>query len=827
MNENKNTEVETTEDESMYVRQDMMRRSETKEQEKLTKAQARRKIRKLKKENRQPMRTSTKVVLTLLGIAVCALCLYVGYYLIHYVSYNKYKTYLTGYEYETGTGYKPLADSKNNVKDYDLVAENDNLKLYAQVSTGNVAIYDKRNDTVTYSNPMDPDSDSVANPSNIEMLKSQLVVQYFNEDVNTGILNSYGDCVLMNQLKYESIGNGIRYIYTIGNPRGEGTASEQIHFRIPVEYRLNEDNVEVSIPTDHIEEYGKGYVYRIQLLRYMAATSYDTDGYMVVPNGSGSLINYNNGKSNAANYSQFIYDIDPLVANYTTLEETTAARLPLYAMCSEKTNVLVTAEEGDTLALITAGTSGIFNDYNYAYMTFVLRNSDNLRMFGNATQDVFVMEQDIYDVNCTVRYTFLDDEHTGYAGVANYYRDRLIEEGKLTAIEEAGDIPFYMDILAATRETGHFLGVQYLHTFAMTTFAEAADISNKLAADGITNQVMNLQGWFNKGYNHDAAHNINVIGKLGGRSGLSKLNKTLEANGGTLYADVALQNVTAADKGFSMNNEASRYYAGYVASFGLVNPTTLRNTSNLGYLENRYSVISPKFLPRYVDKFSKKSKGIAVDGIALRDLGSTLASDKKRTNPITREEALEVVLGQFDTLEGTGKKLMLSDANSYAFAYASDIINVPMEDNTFPIVDERVPLYEMIIHGYIPYSSDLLNFTNSDNMPNIILEMIETGSAPHFVFTKEESSQMKMTALNRFYTTTFDNWEESAVDTYNQVNEALSLVSNAAIVDHVIEGDVRKVTYDNGVVIYINYGNFDATMDGITIPSKSYEVEGK
>lgn len=87
---------------------------------------------------------------------------------------------------------------------------------------------------------------------------------------------------------------------------------------------------------------------------------------------------------------------------------------------------------------------------------------------------------------------------------------------------------------------------------------------------------------------------------------------------------------------------------------------------------------------------------------------------------------------------------------------------------------------------------------------------------------------MKQTALNRFYTTTFANWKEQAVDVYNQTNEALCNVNGSAIVNHEILSDaVRKVTYDNGVIIYLNYSDEEQKADGITIPAMSYRLEGK
>lgn len=776
------------------------------------------------KKLKRPMSLTKRIVLTLLAVIAVIVVAYLLYYFIHYVNYNKYEDYLSSYEYEQGTAYTPIAESVSDVPGFELVCESEYLKLYTNPANADIAVYDKRNGEITYSNPQDPDNDTVANTSNKNYLKSQFILAYYNEDVKSGTYSSYADSVSAGRFYAEGIENGIRYVYQVGE-QNDAT----IHFDIPLEYRLNGDNLEVSVPVKGIREYGGGYVYRIQLLRYMGATSYDDEGYIVVPNGSGSIINFNSDKKGVANYSQYIYDIDPLAANYTTVENLLSAKLSLFGICKEKYGVLVTVEDGASTALITAGVSGIYNDLNYAYPTFVLRVADNLRMFGNTTQDVYVMEHDAYDVNLKVRYTFLTEEYSGYAGLANYYRERLVKEGVLSTKNENGDIPFYYDVIGGVKETAHILGVQYLHTFAMTKFDEAAEMSDQLAAEGISNQVMNLQGWFNGGYYHDAADTVHVTGKLGGRSGLEDLNETLSNNGGVLYADVALQQVTFADDGFNYSAESARYYgAGYVASFGLVNPTTLRNTSGLGYMENRYNLISPKFLPRYVEKFSKKISKIDVAGISLRDLGNVLTSDKKRTNPITREEALDVVLGQFETLEETGKPLMTNAANDYSFAYSTDIINVPITGNDLAIVDAHIPLYEMIVHGYISCASELLNFENSDDKDGVVLSMIESGVSPHYLFTWKESSEMKETALNRFYTTTFANWKEQAVDVYNQVNEALRNVSGAAIVNHEILSDtLRKVTYDNGVIIYLNYSDEEQQADGITIPAMSYRLEGK
>ena len=143
----------------------------------------------------------------------------------------------------------------------------------------------------------------------------------------------------------------------------------------------------------------------------------------------------------------------------------------------------------------------------------------------------------------------------------------------------------------------------------MTTYQEAADIALDLKDKGIAYQVMNFQGWSNGGYYADVYDRITGLSKLGGKKKLEALNDTMESIGGRLYVDVPFQDVTYISKRYNRSFETSRYYgAGYVARFGAHNPANLRITSSLGYDENIYDLISPKYLQRYVDAFIKKNR---------------------------------------------------------------------------------------------------------------------------------------------------------------------------------------------------------------------------
>lgn len=857
------------------------------------------------------MRKSKKVLLIVSALVLLIAVIWLAYYFIHYYFYNEYREDLSSYQYEEGTEFTPIAESKSDVADMTLAAENDTLKLYVNTESGEVAIVDKRNGQITRSNPQDADEDEIATETNKNYLKSQIIVDYFNASRTEGTFDSYSYCTSRGQLEAETIENGIRFLYTMGDltsstgiaPQyisketldnvmtlmseegakftakkfvesdvAEGymemlestvkgasqlrklnkyfeeagfTADDYmremensgvegavpISFVIPLEYRLTEDAVEVSVPMCGVEEYGGGALFRIQLLRYFGAAGTGEEGYMLVPNGSGSLIHFNNGKSSAATYSEYVYGIDPLAAEYTVMENAENVKMALFGIFREKSSVFATIEDGASFSYLSAGVSGRINEYNYVYPTFVLRGNDKLAMFGSTGNEAElpIVETNFYDANLTVRYSFLTEENAGYAGAANYYREKLVQEGVLTAKEETkDDIKFYYDVLGGVSMTKFFLGIQYNGLYAMTTFEEAADISNDLADSGITNQVMNYQGWMNGGYYHDVVDKIKVPHKLGGKSSLEDLSSTVSKNGGTFYGDVAFQKVTFISKRYSYNKETSRYYGtGYVADFGLVNPANLRKTSGLGYAENLYDLISPKFLVRYVDKFLKKIEGYDITGISLRDLGDELHSDKKRTNVINREEALDVVTAQLALIEDVGKNIMLNNGNDYSFAYADDIINAPLTDNDYYIVDERVPFYEMIIHGYIDYSGSVINLSDTYDKTDVVLNLVENGASPHFIFSWNNANEIKNTGLNRFYATTYANWKEDAIAIYEEVNNALKHVNNASIVNHeILDNGVRAVSYSNGVTIYVNETYADQTVDGVSVPARSYGIGG-
>ncbi len=152
-----------------------------------------------------------------------------------------------------------------------------------------------------YSNPQDRENDSVANNLLKKDMSSQLIVKYI--DIDAGNETSVNSCMESTELeacKLSEIENGFSMMYEFPD-RGS---------KIQMEVRLIDDYIEVVIPTEQLVEASPHHFYAITVLPFFGAGSSEEVGYMLVPDGSGALIHFNNGKQHYDDYRQTIYGSD-------------------------------------------------------------------------------------------------------------------------------------------------------------------------------------------------------------------------------------------------------------------------------------------------------------------------------------------------------------------------------------------------------------------------------------------------------------------------------------------------------------------------------------
>jgi hypothetical protein len=169
---------------------------------------------------------------------------------------------------------------------------------------------------------------------------------------------------------------------------------------------------------------------------------------------------------------------------------------------------------------------------------------------------------------------------------------------------------------------------------------------------------------------------------------------------------------------------------------------------------------------------------------------------------------------------------MISGGNLYAIAYADDLIGAPLAHNAMNIIDDEIPFYAMIVSGSLEYAGAPINLSSTGDEREILLRLIEHGASPRFTLTYASATDMIHTGLNFLYSTYYGNWAERAADIYHTVNGVLGPLSDTAILRHEILPDgLRRVTYDNGTRIILNYSDETAYLDGDTIPPMGFLVK--
>jgi hypothetical protein len=99
----------------------------------------------------------------------------------------------------------------------ELAAENERLMLYVRKDTAEIAVKDKRDGYVWFSNPVGREKDPIASPLYKSELSSQVQLTYYNDKGQSYNFNSAGDSVNKKQFEVGVTDKGVKIIYRFGN----------------------------------------------------------------------------------------------------------------------------------------------------------------------------------------------------------------------------------------------------------------------------------------------------------------------------------------------------------------------------------------------------------------------------------------------------------------------------------------------------------------------------------------------------------------------------------------------------------------------------------
>jgi Family of unknown function (DUF5696) len=598
-------------------------------------------------------------------------------------------------------------------------------------------------------------------------------------------------------------------------------------FKAAMEYTLDGDSLVVKVPVSSVEYPADYPINTISFLGLFGAGGVGEKGSLFVPDGSGALIHFNNGKAKYSAYQQSVYgpDLTMFVTEEAPMEQ--KVRLPVFGIIKENDALLGIIEEGASAATINADISGRLNSYNYVYPSFTFINKGQVTLQANSQERTLPKFQEApVKTDFAVRYVFLSEKEASYNGMARYYQDYLVKNNGLPeqlVNSQKEDIPFYLQLVGSISKKKHFAGIPYQALEPLTTFDQAKTIINQMQDSEINNIKLKYSGWFNEGVNHRVPDKISVDKTIGGSKGLHKFLSFTEEHGISVFPDVALLTANSGLK-FDEKDEASRTLRGFPAALYPMDPTLDRRDRS----KSPAFIISPKLIEKYTDEMLKDFRNYKTGGISLRDLSDQLNSDYRKNEQIDRAESETFSLKALNQIHKEDLKIMADGGNAYSLPYLSDITDAPMSSSGFKIEDEIIPFYQMVVRGHIDYTGVPFNLSTYTDVREYVLKSLEYGSSVYFKWIHEPNYKVKDTEFDYLYAVNYEQWIAQATEVYHEVNEVLRKVQHEPILEHEKIGEgVYKTVYNNGTYIIVNYNDSQAVVEGKTVEARSFITGGE
>lgn len=603
-------------------------------------------------------------------------------------------------------------------------------------------------------------------------------------------------------------------------------------FRCAIEYAFDEDGtLMVRVPTNSIVfDETKYSVRSIGILPGFGAGNMSRDGYLFLPDGSGTIVEFEDFYSTNVNEVtenialQFsIYGNDYCHASITGAHREQVT-MPVFGMVNEvpasaattaltgqttvKNGFFTILEDAASHATLNVYSGGRTFSYMGAYASYAPYPIDNVSLNevidassstmstlssegGGGTYAVIAESKYIGSYNSRIvmltdseiaaNLNITDYYESSYIGMANCYRDYLYENGVLSAMEDVGDsLPLYIETIGAMDIEDQFLSFPITRTIPLTTFQDVYMLYEKFAENGVTNINFKLTGFANGGLNATYPTRVRWERACGGAKGFQNLVAQAETSGFGLYPEFDFQyirNIALFD-GISYRFSASRLIDNRFAY------KRVFNVVSSGFSMRGGMIIAPEKLSGLYDKFLKRFGKYDLQSLSVSTLGSDLNSNFDERATVDRHDAqgyVEALLNRMTNVDGYD--LMVETGNIYALKYAKHILRASLDSSHFNNSSYPIPFTGMILHGAVNYAGAPLNYSGTPEYD--LLRAIENGASLYYILCCQNIAYMKeYRYTSQYYSVDYANWCDDIIATYNVLNGAIGDLQNHKIVSH-------------------------------------------
>ena len=515
-----------------------------------------------------------------------------------------------------------------------------------------------------------------------------------------------------------------------------------------------------------------------------------TQGNIVLPDGSGELLDFDISKANEASYSKPIYGRN--LSTALTIDSKTGYKItcPYLALKDDSRGVLAIPVKGAGVGYVNANPAGKITPYANAYFGFVYRASD-IAVIGDQkssiSQSTRVFDDYVYDKDITITYQFIHKDIT-LPSLATLYGEYLAPGSKA---EKKMDKTAIFDIHCYVNERKNFLGVPYTSVGILSSGEDIVALSKDEEFAGIT---LNLKSVTKAHQNNKAQTDVKPISKILSSAQL----KTLSKNGNDLYIN---SNPISFKKGsFWANSFFGASKTIYGSPIGVYEYRESTHLANKNIPKS--FLLKPTKILKAVEKILKSSNALGIDGISSDELCSIAYHDYSidgtlaDTHEIQQKAALN-----------TAKKggLILSNPFDYAIKYCTAITDIPTSGSNNDLCNGSYPFLQIALGNSIPYTVEAINLNRSPE--TLFLSALATGSALHYDYILSDTEPISGTELNFLYSADFKHLREMTKKQYADFTVVKKATENSSIKEYLKEGNIVTTVFHNGVILTVDYND--------------------
>lgn len=719
-------------------------------------------------------------------------------------------------------------DMIETINDEDeIVAENNHFMMYYNSERVSFKVVNKITGYVWITHLDDANQGSYDG-----LLESGIAIEYIDLEKDMQVKENIGIGDTIFTAEKTAIENGVSLNLNFGGycatracerlyPKyleGDYTLEEMIEFgytdieiSFDFEVTLTDEGMRAHVPYDSIVEHNPEQIRLSSIIVFPALGASEMDvipGYMMIPDGSGALIRYEDNEGQFFTpFEEKFYAEDLGINSLRSSVTNYPLSMPIFGAVHgiNQNGFLGIIESGDTNARLLVYPNGAFNlDYNLIFTKIDFRQP-YLQSFNSAGTGGAMKEVETGNSDVTILYTFLEDEDANYIGMARSYQSYLENSGVLSRMNQLEeDIDIFIQYLMADNENSFFGDV----LVEMSSVEEVEEMYRFFLEEGLNNQLVGLLGWNNNGYSGHLPASIDFESTLGNNRAFRALFELINEDNTLMLTN---NYVVATDdtKGISFRQDVAEG----VNQFKLTDDCRdcVHNEFYLLYPKETQS-LALDALDNYLDESVY---------VGFETLGYFLFSYYDN-GLFLRDDSLEMYTEIYEAYQDLAYYYY---PQAYALQYTEGFLDTPLYNSQLKYYDDLVPVLQTVLKGYTPMYSSYLNYNSLGREQ--ILTLIDFSVYPSYLLTKQPSSLLKDTDVSRYFTTEFDLWKDTVVDEYNYINDALKYVINARIESRVVHDlGIVEISYDNDVSIFINYTSSDYDYEGILIDSMDYLVVG-